>query len=191
LTPPSERYCAAVCRNGHVIHDELQPPTPPRPPGPPAWVEGSSSLGSPAPVSPLPGVPRFCGRCGAAVLQGCGSCGALLLGAVRVMPGLPNEMKEPDSFCWDCGEPYPWASREERVVKLFDRIDHEDLDEATLLTVREQIAVLSAPVDEVTDDERVQAGHRIMSLAPEAWKALLPVLQGLLTAEAKRRLGLP
>jgi hypothetical protein len=43
----------------------------------------------------------------------------------------------------------------------------------------------------VTDDERVRAGHRIMSLAPEAWKALLPVLQGLLTAEAKRRLGLP
>jgi hypothetical protein len=107
------------------------------------------------------------------------------------MPGLPNEMKEPDSFCWDCGEPYPWASREERLIKLFDRIDHEDLDEATLLTVREQIAVLSAPVDEVTDDERVRAGHRIMSLAPEAWKALLPVLQGLLTAEAKRRLGLP
>jgi hypothetical protein len=35
--------------------------------------------------------------------------------------------------------------RGERVVKLFDRIDHEDLDEATLLTVREQIAILSAP----------------------------------------------
>jgi hypothetical protein len=30
-----------------------------------------------------------------------------------------------------------------------------------------------------------------MSLAPEAWKALLPVLQGLLTAEAKRRLAHP
>jgi hypothetical protein len=165
--------------------DPRRAPTshPARPPGPPAWVEGSASIGSPAPVSPFPGVPRFCGRCG--------SCGALLLGAVRVMPGLPNEMKEPDSFCWDCGEPYPWASREERVVKLFDRIDHEDLDEATLLTAREQIAILSAPVDEVTDDERVRAGHRIMSLAPEAWKALLPVLQGLLTAEAKRRLGLP
>jgi hypothetical protein len=37
LTPPSERYCAAVCRNGHVINDELQPPTPPRPPGP-TWL---------------------------------------------------------------------------------------------------------------------------------------------------------
>lgn len=98
-------------------------------------------------------------------------------------------MEEPDSFCWDCGDPYPWASREERVVKLFDRIDHEDFDAATLLTVRDQIAILSAPVNEATDDERVQAGNRIMDLAPGAWKALLPVLQGLLTAEAKRRPG--
>jgi hypothetical protein len=191
LTPPSERYCAAVCRNGHVINDELQPPTPPRPPGPPGFVEHSSSLGSPAPTLPLPGVPRHCGQCGAPVLQRCGSCGALLLGTVRFIPPLPSRMEEPDSFCWDCGEPYPWAGREERVVKLFDRIDHEDLDPATLLTVREQIAILSAPVNEATDDERVQAGNRIMDLAPGAWKALLPVLQGLLTAEAKRQLGLP
>jgi hypothetical protein len=70
-------------------------------------------------------------------------------------------------------------------------IDHEDLDEATLLTVREQIAVLSQPVDEATDDDRVRAGRRIRDLAPKAWEAVLPVLQGLLTAEAKRRLGLP
>jgi hypothetical protein len=40
-----------------------------------------------------------------------------------------------------------------------------------------QIAVLSEPVDEVTDDERVQAGQRMRSLAPKAWEAALPVLQ--------------
>lgn len=97
---------------------------------------------------------------------------------------------EPDSFCWDCGEPYPWATREKRVVKLFDRIDHEDLDEATLLTIREQIAVLSAPVDQLTDEAQVRAGRRINDIAPKAWEAILPVLQGLLTAEAKRQLGL-
>ena len=100
-------------------------------------------------------------------------------------------MEEPDSFCWHCGEPYSWAAREERVGKLYDLIDHEDLDEATLLTVREQIAVLSEPVDEVTDDDRVRAGQRLRNLAPKLWEAALPVLQSVLTAEAKRQLGLP
>ena len=94
-------------------------------------------------------------------------------------------------ICWDCGHPYPWASREERVVKLYDKIDHEDLDEATLLTIREQIAVLSAPVDEATNDERVRAGRRMRDLAPKLWEAGLPILQSVLTAEAKRQLGLP
>jgi hypothetical protein len=43
----------------------------------------------------------------------------------------------------------------------------------------------------VTDDDRVRAGRRIKALAPKVWEAILPVLQGLLTAEAKRQLGLP
>jgi hypothetical protein len=46
-------------------------------------------------------------------------------------------------------------------------------------------------VGEVTDEDRVRAGHRIMNLGPQAWNAALPVLQSLLMAEVKRRLGLP
>jgi hypothetical protein len=37
----------------------------------------------------------------------------------------------------------------------------------------------------------VRAGQRIRHLAPKAWEAALPVLQSVLTAEAKRQLGLP
>jgi hypothetical protein len=100
-------------------------------------------------------------------------------------------LDRPESFCWDCGKPYPWATREERIGKLYDEIDYEDLDEETELTVREQLAVLSAPADEATDDDRVRAGRRIRNLAPKLWEAGLPVLQSVLTAEAKRQLGLP
>jgi hypothetical protein len=192
LTPPSHRLLAAVCRNGHVLHDSLDPSTPPRPlGGPPGWVEGHASIGSSPSPPLLPSVPRYCGRCGASVLEGCPSCGSAILGAPKYGEQRPGETQKPDSFSWDCGKPYPWVPHEEYVAWLFDRIDYEDLDDATLLTIRGQIAVLSAPVDEATDDERVRAGSRIRNLAPEAWKAMLPVLQGLLTAEAKRRLGLP
>ena len=97
-------------------------------------------------------------------------------------------LEHPASFCWGCGEAYPWATRDERVGKLYDLIDHEDLDENTLLTVQEQIAVLSAPVDEETDEHRGRALERLRELVPKAYVAMLPVLQGVATAEVKRRL---
>jgi hypothetical protein len=189
VTIPSNRSLAAVCRSGHVIAQTLDPPPPPPrvASGPPAWVEHSSSLGSSEPPPRV--LPRHCGRCGRPVLRTCPSCDAFILGAYTALR--PSDFSLPESFCWDCGEPYPWATREERIGELFDKIDHEDLDEATLLVIGEELAVLSAPVDEVTDDDRVRAGHRIRNLAPKAWEAILPVLQGLLTAEAKRQLGLP
>jgi hypothetical protein len=149
-------------------------------------IEGGHYIGPPPRV-----LPRHCGRCGVRVLQTCPSCDAFILGAV-VLYSDYDDLERPESFCWDCGKPYPWATREERIGKLYDEIDHEDLDEATLLTVREQLAVLSAPVDEeTTDDDRVRAGRGLRDLAPKAWEAGLPIFQSLLTAEVKRRLGLP
>jgi Uncharacterized protein conserved in bacteria (DUF2321) len=189
VTVPSNRSLAAVCRSGHVIAQDLDPPPPPPRValGPPGYVEGSSSVGSSEPPPRV--LPRHCGRCGRPILQTCPSCEAFILGA-SISLG-PAGFNLPESFCWDCGEPYPWATRKERIGKLYDQIDHEDLDEATLLVISEELAVLSAPVDEeVTDDDRVRAGHRIRDLAPKAWEASLPVLQSLLTAEVKRRLGL-
>jgi hypothetical protein len=144
VTVPSDRLLAAVCRSGHIIAQDLdRPPPPPRVASePPAWVEGGASLGSSEPPPRV--LPRHCGRCGARVLRTCPSCDAFILGTV-VLYSDYDDLERPESFCWDCGEPYPWATREERIGKLYDEIDHEDLDEATLLTVREQLAVLSAP----------------------------------------------
>jgi len=176
IPPPPDRYLAAVCRNGHINKDYLDPP--------------SQRYKSRVVVGELPPstVPRFCGRCGAPVFTVCPSCESSILGAVV---GDLDPMAQPESFCWACGDAYLWATREERMGKLYDLIDHEDLDEATLLTVREQVAVLSTPVDEKTDEDRVRAGERFKRLAPKAWETALPVLQTLLTAEVKKRLGLP
>jgi len=189
VNPPDDRFCAAVCRNGHVIKDDLPRPSPSTVAiGMMGMGIIEGSVGEPSP--PTWNVPRHCGQCGARVLQACRSCDAPILGAVRLyMQQVP--LHRPESFCWECGQPYAWATREERIGKLYDEIDHEDLDEATLLTVREQIAVLSAPVDEETDERRGRALERLRDLVPKTYEAVLPVLQGLATAEMKRRLELP
>jgi hypothetical protein len=181
VIPPPYRYLAAVCRNGHIITDTLAPPRQPT-------GMGVAEVGSPR--TPPPTVPGFCGQCGVAVLRACRSCEAPILGAHEMHIG-SEPLKQPASFCWACGESYAWATREQRVGKLYDQIDHEDLDEATWLTVCEQIAVLATPVDEKTDEDRVRAGERFRRVAPKAWETALPVLQTLLTAEVKKRLGLP
>lgn len=178
MIPPSDRYCAAVCRNGHIIKDTLNPPS----------QRGKSrvTVGVLAPEAP-----PFCGRCGAPVLKTCRSCNALLLGAYALYMG-SESLQQPESFCWGCGEPYPWATRQERINQLYALVDDEDLeDEADLLAVREQIAVLSKPDDEVTEEQRVRAGKTIKELAPKAWEIFRPVAQSVLTAEVRRRLGLP
>lgn len=185
MNPPDGRYCAAVCRNGHVIKDDLPRPAPPPSPGMGLIESGGS--GSPPPP---PTVPRHCGRCGARVLQVCRSCDAPILGAVALYMQSVS-LERPESFCWECGQPYPWATREERVGQLYDLVDDEDLDEADLLTVQEEIAVLSRPDDEVTEEQRVRAGETIKRLAPKAWEVFRPVAQSVLTTEVKRRLGLP
>jgi hypothetical protein len=169
-----ELLWAAVCLRGHVQDAFID-------------LDTLSALRGPTQLK-APHVPSFCGRCGGRVLLGCRSCGAGIAGQ---MDGNPRDPQwEPAGFCWKCGVPYPWATREQRLAQLYNLIDDEDLDEAERLAVVEQIALLSEPVDEVSDEDQVRAGERIKSLAPKVWEAALPILQSLLTAKAKQELGL-
>jgi hypothetical protein len=64
------------------------------------------------------------------------------------------------SFCVGCSEPLPWATRQERVERLYSRIDFEDdLTDSDRLRLVEDIAVLAQPdePDGPTDEERVRA----------------------------------
>jgi hypothetical protein len=163
-----DQLYAAVCARGHVQDSHLD--------------RGRVSVAG-SHVSRA-----FCGTCGAKIMTVCRACNSPILGLIR---GLVAPGWRPTGFCWNCGTPYPWATRQQRVAQLYNLIDEEDLDEADRLTVVEQIAVLSAPEDDVSNERRAGAGEKVRQLAPKAWEAALPVLQSVLTAEAKRRLGLP
>jgi hypothetical protein len=170
-----ELFWAAVCLRGHVQEAHID-------------LQTLSVLRGPVQFK-APQVPSFCGRCGGRVLLGCRSCGAGIAGQ---MAGHPRDLEwEPAGFCWKCGVPYPWATREQRLAQLYNVIDDEDLDDADRLAVLDQIALLSEPVDEVSDEDRVRAEERVRNFAPRVWEAALPILQSLLTAKAKKELGLP
>jgi hypothetical protein len=97
---------------------------------------------------------------------------------------------DPDPFCFNCGVPHRWATREQRVRHLENLLEFKDLDDAAQLTVIEQLAVLSAPADEVDDAQRAGAAERVRRLAPKLWETGLPVIQSVLTEAAKKQLGL-
>jgi hypothetical protein len=164
---------AAVCARGHVQSSRLS-----------NFVHSAIVAGL-APEAP--DFRQYCGSCGTRILVACRNCGKGIAGEPE-----PNFYGWGlDSFCWNCGVPYPWATREQRLGQLYNFIDEEDLDEAEHLAVVEQIAVLSEPVDEVSDEDRVRAGQRLRGISPKVWEAALPILQTLLTAKAKQELGLP
>lgn len=161
---PDNRYVGAVCKRGHWWSKVLDHPDDPT-------------------------VPMFCPKCGAPVVTACDNCEAALLGGRRGVAARSS----PDPFCFNCGAPLPWATREQRIGQLYNLIDFEEgLDQAAHLELVEAIAVLSKSEDDqdVSEDDRVRAGYKVKQLAPEAWRTGLPILQTVISAAVKKKLGL-
>lgn len=161
LTYLPTHHAAASCIRGHLISQMLRP---------------------------MEEVPRFCPTCGAPVVTTCDGCGAALAGA-RKKTVVPIDRVMP--FCFNCGSPQPWATREERAQHLQNLLEFQELDEATQLTLIEKLALLTSPLDEADEDERFKAAGLVRRLAPRFWDAGLPIIQSVLSAETKRKLKLP
>ena len=155
-----ERYSAAVCMKGHFVNSALE--------------YNRADVAS------------FCRQCGAPVIRACPHCSCEIGGGYRDAIFNP---KQPDPFCSHCGIPYPWADREAIVNHLQNLLLYNDnLDQAQQLEVIEKLAILSTPNE--SERDRVDAGRKIMTLVPKAWAVAVPVLQSVLTAELKTKLGL-
>src|SRR5438270_8453771 len=91
-------HAAAICKRGHVFDQHVSR----------AGPQGQWQYGFDTGY-----VPSFCPRCGAPVIVTCPACDAPI-------PGLPPnltllaEPDPPEPFCPNCGNPYPWATREQR-----------------------------------------------------------------------------
>jgi hypothetical protein len=100
-------YSRQTCLNGHVI---------------------SNTIGAPH-TTPQP----HCGRCGAATIVNCPGCEAPQRGNFSNFIGWGS--KTPNSFCSNCGKPYPWTERQ--IASTTALINEEELlsqEEKVLLT---------------------------------------------------------
>lgn len=156
------RYSAAICKRGH-------------------WVDPILELHIEPPA-------KFCKDCGAPVITACAECGARLLGGYEGVVSFDTE--PPDPFCIECGSPHRWATREQRLEQLATLIEFEDLDDATMLVVEEQIALLARPVDQTSDEVAAQAVSRLRSVAPHALDVMKPVLVSFLSKASIAAAGL-
>jgi hypothetical protein len=154
---------AAICRRGHVASSD---------------------------ISLTPFSPR-CPECGAKIITACPACNLRIRGYYHVPNVFGGYTYERHDFCDGCGAAFPWVGRKARIYELQNRLDEEELDPATELVVREQLEALIDPdMDEV---EQVKRWQRIKSAAPDFLlkAATSPIVTGLVTAEAKKQLGLP
>jgi hypothetical protein len=72
---------------------------------------------------------------------------------------------------------------------LENLLDDEDLDEATRLVVRDQLAALRDP--DIGEAEQVERWERIKRLSPGLLESGRKVVESVITAAVKAQLGLP
>jgi len=123
-------------------------------------------------------VPPHCGSCGSKVITVCEECSAAI-----PVPDYLNNIDWPNPFCVGCGTPFPWATREQLIERLYSLIDEDELSPSDRLSVIEEIAILSTPEKPENVSERVRAAERFRQLAPVAWGLRQPILRLALSDE--------
>jgi hypothetical protein len=128
------------------------------------------------------------------VLTECPYCGQIIRGWYFVpgFIGVSEDYSAPD-FCGDCGNAFPWASRQARIYELMNLLDAEGLDAAAELKVREQLQALADAASEEDEEAEEARWQRIKRLAPTLWEksGAQQIITTLVLAEARTRLGLP
>lgn len=96
----------------------------------------------------------------------------------------------PPDFCDKCGAPHPWLSRGGRIYLLQNLLDDEQMDPATELEVREQLAILIDP--DLDDEEQRERWERVQKLPPAFWEksGARVILETVVSAGIKTALGL-
>lgn len=94
----------------------------------------------------------------------------------------------PPEFCFSCGAPFPWASRQARIYELQNLLDEEQLDEVDRLTVTEHLNALLDP--DLDEGEQVERWGRVKRLAPGLMASGQRIIETVVSTAVKAQLGL-
>jgi hypothetical protein len=133
----------------------------------------------------------FCNVCGAEIVGRCPSCDIRIPGVEHV-PGISmiGEEYVPSKFCDGCGEPYPWASRQDRIYQLENLLGEEQIDEPTRLLVMEDLERVRTESN-LPDKDELEVWRRIKDRAPGLFGgAAFNIVENLVSAYIWQRLGL-
>ena len=161
---PEGRRAAVVCARGHVITAVLDVV-----PGPLGTVYG------------------YCDKDGTALLARCVTC------AIRIKGDRPpNRLAtyaayELPSFCDCCGEPHPWASREDRLTRL-QHIASTEPDPDRRKAVLSALEQLKR--EGLRGRREAKLWKTVQEYAPEVIVQGWEVARPLLSAFVKKKLGL-
>jgi hypothetical protein len=115
-------YTAQICENGHVITSELT-------------IYPNLSQ-------------KYCVDCSAPTITACPSCGAEIHGDYEGDYDAFEDsfqMDKAPSYCYECGEPYPWTKKALASAKLLIEED-ENLNEFEKQQFNETLSDLAIPV---------------------------------------------
>lgn len=129
-----------------------------------------------------------CGQCGEDILANCQECGIRIRG-IGGGADVAGEAYMPPEFCDECGAPHPWASREALVGRLQNLLKKQS-------ATSEELRRISADLDRLRDPgvgehDQIKIVERVRRTVPGLIRTGTPILQAVLTSEAKRKLGLP
>jgi hypothetical protein len=154
----------AICPNGHI-----------------AAFDDPDELYAPVAERATPACPR----CGRTILLTCPTCDV----PIRARYSGPGGLVEPSDFCDQCGDPFPWVGRQGLIYELEKRLEEDELDDPTRRAVHDELEGLRQA--RPGSEEEVARFQAIKRLAPRAWDFAAPIIGGLISAEARMKLGLP
>lgn len=134
--------------------------------------------------------PDKCTTCGKEILVKCPNCDCRIRG--NKVGGGYFDFEEADApgFCDNCGHLFPWATREQRIFELENRLDVDEIDEEDRKIIGQELAKLVNPDLPAEEEQRIW--NKISEKAGQTFRnpVVIEVIQGIASKAILKSMGM-